>query len=94
MSTTTLRLPPDLRDRVARLAEESGTTPHSFMLEAIAERVTSEELRHEFVTEGENRLANMLASGLGFDWGDMRDYLGERAAGRAQPAPQVKRWRG
>jgi predicted DNA-binding protein len=94
MSTTTLRLPPDLRDRVARLAEESGTTAHSFMLEAIAERVTSEELRHEFLNDGSDRLANMLTNGLGIDWADMRDYLGERAAGHAPAAPKVKRWRG
>ncbi|MDR5784377.1 CopG family transcriptional regulator [Caballeronia sp. LZ065] len=94
MSTTTLRLPSDLRDRVARLAEESGTTAHSFMLAAIAERVTSEELRHKFLSEGNDRLANMLTSGLGIDWADMRDYLGERAAGHAQAVPKVKRWRG
>jgi predicted DNA-binding protein len=93
MSTTTLRLPPDLRDRVTRLAEESGTTAHSFMLEAIAERVTSEELRQAFLNEGNERLAHMLASGLGIEWADMRDYLGERAAGHAEAAPKVKRWR-
>jgi predicted DNA-binding protein len=39
MSTTTLRLPAELRDRIASLAEELGTTVHSFMLEAIANRV-------------------------------------------------------
>ncbi|HEX7935590.1 MAG TPA: CopG family transcriptional regulator [Paraburkholderia sp.] len=94
MSTTTLRLPPDLRDRVTRLAEESGTTAHSFMLEAIAERVACEELRHQFLNEGNGRLANMLANGLGIDWADMRDYLGERGAGHTPAAPKVKRWRG
>lgn len=93
MSTTTLRLPPDLRDRVSRLAEESGTTAHSFMLEAIAERVTSEELRRAFLNEGNERLANMLTSGLGIEWADMRDYLGERAAGHAEATPKVGKWR-
>jgi predicted transcriptional regulator len=93
MSTTTLRLPPDLRDRVTRLAEESGTTAHSFMLEAIAERVTSEELRREFLNEGNDRLASMLENGLGIEWADMRDYLGQRAAGRDPGTPKVKRWR-
>jgi hypothetical protein len=32
-------------------AIESGTTAHSFVLEAIAERVTSEELRQAFLNE-------------------------------------------
>ncbi|CAD6557159.1 hypothetical protein LMG28727_06297 [Paraburkholderia kirstenboschensis] len=93
MSTTTLRLPPELRDRIWTLAEESGSTGHSFMLEAIAERVTSEELRREFLTEGNERQATMLENGLGIEWADMRDYLGQRAEGRDPGAPKAKRWR-
>jgi hypothetical protein len=93
MSTTTLRLPQDLRDRISRLAEQSGTTAHSFMLEAIAERVASEELRRKFLGEGNDRLAGVLESGLGIEWGDMRDYLEQRAAGRDPEAPKVKKWR-
>ena len=93
MSTTTLRLPPDLRDRVSKLAEESGTTAHGFMLEAIIERVASEELRREFLKEGNDRLANMLENGRGVEWADMRDYLSEKAAGRDPGRPKVKRWR-
>ncbi|WP_168788887.1 CopG family ribbon-helix-helix protein [Paraburkholderia aromaticivorans] len=93
MSTTTLRLPQDLRDRISRLTEQSGTTAHSFMLEAIAERVANEELRRKFLGEGNDRLASMLESGLGIEWGDMRDYLGQRAAGRDPEAPKVKKWR-
>ncbi|MPW23250.1 CopG family transcriptional regulator [Paraburkholderia sp. CNPSo 3157] len=93
MSTTTLRLPPDLRDRVSKLAEQSGTTAHSFMLEAIAERVANEELRREFLEEGDNRIANMLEMGVGIEWADMRGYLRERAANRAAELPKVKKWR-
>jgi hypothetical protein len=94
MSATTLRLPAELRERISRLAEESGTTVHNFMLEAIAERVAREELRRGFVNESNNRLANMLANGFGIDWADMRDYLGERAAGDNPSFPEAKRWRG
>jgi predicted transcriptional regulator len=93
MSTTTLRLPPDLRDRVSRLAQQSGTTAHSFMLDAIAERVANEELRQAFLDEGNARLAKMLQAGEGLDWNDMRDYLRERAAGDNPAAPQARRWR-
>jgi hypothetical protein len=94
MSTTTLRLSPDLRDRVSKLAEESGTTAHSFMLDAIAERVANEELRREFLNDGNARLADLLSSGSGIEWADMREHLRERAAGLATASPKVKRWRG
>jgi len=93
MSTTTLRLPPELRDRVSRLAQQSGTTPHSFMLDAIAERVATEELRRAFLDEVNARFAQMLEYDVGLEWHEMRDYLRERAAGHEPPLPQAKRWR-
>lgn len=37
MSTTTIRLPEELKVRIARAAEQAGTTAHHFILEAIAE---------------------------------------------------------
>ena len=93
MSTTTLRLPPELRDRVSRLAEQSGTTAHSFMLDAIAERVANEELRQALLEEGSARFATMLKTGQGLDWAEMRQYLRERAAGHEPALPKAKRWR-
>ena len=38
MSTTTIRLPKDLKERLVRAADRAGTTPHGFILEAIAEK--------------------------------------------------------
>ena len=38
MSTTTLRLPEELKVRIAKLAEESSKTSPSLMLEAIAQK--------------------------------------------------------
>ena len=37
MSTTTIRLPDELRARVESVATASGSTAHAFMLEAIAD---------------------------------------------------------
>jgi len=93
MSTTTLRLPPDLRDRVSKLAEQSGKTSHSFMLEAIAERVANEELRRGFLNDGNVRLANMLDAGIGIEWTEMREYLRHRTAETVAAPPKVKKWR-
>ena len=45
MSTTTIRLPQDLKERVARAAQRAGTTAHSFILEAIAEKAEQDERR-------------------------------------------------
>ena len=48
MSTTTIRLPKDLKARVAKAAERAGTTAHSFILEAIAEKADQAERRADF----------------------------------------------
>src|SRR3546814_4125412 len=38
MSTTTIRLPDELKARIAEAAKRAGTTSHNFILEAIAEK--------------------------------------------------------
>ena len=43
MSTTTLRLPDELKARIAEVAKQAGVTPHHFMLEAVAEKTVQAE---------------------------------------------------
>ena len=38
MSTTTIRLPEELKARVAEAARKAGASTHSFILEAITEK--------------------------------------------------------
>ena len=87
MSTTTIRLPEDLKARIAGAAERAGKTTHSFILEAIAEKAEKEELRAGFDEEADTRFANIVASGKTVAWGDMRRYLEQRVAGRPSPRP-------
>lgn len=91
MSTTTIRLPKDLRERIARAAERAGTTPHGFILEAIAEKADLEERRMEFLDAAGQRYAAIAASGKALPWREMRRYLERRIggsrAGRPKPRP-------
>lgn len=91
MSTTTIRLPQDLKDRIARAAERAGTTAHSFILEAIAEKAEQEERREEFQTTAERRYAEIVASGKTVPWKEMRRYLECRLARNkvARPKPRT-----
>ncbi|MET0009198.1 MAG: ribbon-helix-helix protein, CopG family [Candidatus Thiodiazotropha sp. 6PLUC4] len=45
MSTTTIRLPTELKDRLAKVAKNLGSTSHALILDAIAERIDAEEHR-------------------------------------------------
>ena len=91
MSTTTIRLPQELKDRVARAAERAGSTAHSFILEAIAEKAEQEERQGEFQETAEQRYAGILASGKTVSWNVMRRYLERRLTGNkiARPKPRT-----
>jgi predicted transcriptional regulator len=91
MSTTTIRLPKELKDKVARAAEHVGKTPHGFILEAIAEKADLEERRAEFVETAEQRYAGIAASGKTISWSEMRPYLERRIAGERSNRPKPRR---
>jgi predicted transcriptional regulator len=91
MSTTTIRLPQDLKERIARAAKRTGSTAHSFILEAIAEKTDQEERRGEFQDTAEQRYAEILTSGKTVPWREMRRYLQRRLTDNkiARPKPRA-----
>jgi predicted transcriptional regulator len=92
-TTTTIRLPDDLKARIANAAERAGKTTHSFILEAIAEKAELEEQRADFDAEAEARFAKIVESGKTIPWTDMRHYLEERLAGKQTKPPLAKKKR-
>jgi len=91
MPTTTIRLPEDLKNRVAAAAKRSGTTTHGFILEAIAEKAKLEELRADFDAVAEDRYARIAASGKTIPWQEMRGYLEDRLAGKEVKRPAARK---
>ena len=91
MPTTTIRLPKDLKDRIAHAAERAGTTAHAFIIDAIAERVDEEERRNDFHDTAERRYAEIVTSGMTIPWSEMRTYLENRLAGRKTSRPKSRK---
>jgi predicted transcriptional regulator len=91
MSTTTIRLPQQLKERVARAARRTGATAHGFILEAIAEKAEHEEQRAEFMDTAEQRYAEIIASGKTVSWKEMRRYLKRRLAGVKAARPRSRK---
>lgn len=90
MSTTTIRLPVELKARVAEAARRSGTTAHGFILAAIAEKTDADLRRAEFEQVAEARYESIVAEGKTIPWGEMRRFMRARAAGKKarKPAPR------
>jgi predicted transcriptional regulator len=91
VSTTTIRLPEDMKARVAAAAEREGTTSHNFILEAIAEKTQAAERRADFADVAEQRYAGIAASGKTIPWPDMRRYLEDRVAGKKARRPAARK---
>lgn len=91
MSTTTIRLPDDLKARIAAAAKQVGTTTHAFILEAIAEKAEQAERRADFDAVAEARYADIVASGKTIPWQEMRSYLEARVAGKAAKRPAARK---
>lgn len=87
MSTTTIRIPDELKARLSRIAEQEGTSTHGLILDAIAEKADALERRQAFHAEAQERLADMLETGMGIPWEDMKRYLNARIAGEDPPLP-------
>ena len=91
MSTTTIRLPEELKARVAAAAKRSGMSSHGFILEAIAEKTEQENLRADFDALAEDRYSCIVASGKTIRWEEMRGYLEARVAGKAAKRPASRK---
>ena len=91
MTTTTIRLPEGLKAKIARAAKRAGTTSHSFILEAIAEKADEAERRADFHEVADKRYASLVASGKTLPWEKMRSYLEKRIAGKTGARPVAKK---
>lgn len=91
MNLTTIRLPEELKARVAAAAKRAGTSTHGFILQAIAEKTAQEGKRADFDAVAEERYARIVSSGKTVPWQEMRGYLEDRLAGKKVKRPTVKK---
>lgn len=91
MSTTTIRIPDELKARLSRIAEQEGTSTHGLILEAIAEKADALERRQAFHEEARERHEHFIATGESIPWEEMRDYLRRRVRGEDVQPPVARR---
>ena len=92
MGTTTLRLPSELKSRVAEVAERVGLSAHSFMLQAVEEKTAKIEQETAFSELADERYQQLLADGEVLAWDEVKSYLKERVQNNVaeQPASYKK----
>ena len=91
MSTTTLRLPADVKERIERLAAAAGKTPHAFMVEALADSTHMLEQQRAFNAEVARRWAKFKRTGEHHTLEDVRSYFLAKARGENPPRLPLRR---
>jgi predicted transcriptional regulator len=91
MSTTTIRLPEELKKRVRLAAARSGATTHGFILQAIAEKTEQEAVRQDFTETANQRYASIVASGETIPWSEVRRYLEQSMEGKRPSRPAARK---
>jgi predicted transcriptional regulator len=86
---TTIKLPDDLKERIAPLADAAGKTPHAWMIEALERQADLAEAREAFIHDAEASATEVDAGGALYAAEDVASYLYARAAGK-RPAARPK----
>ncbi len=94
MSTTSLKLSDELKQRAIDAAEKMGVSPHAFMIHAIDQAATAAERRASFVGDAQAARQQMLATGKGYDASEVHAYLKARLSGDKPAKPKARSWRG
>lgn len=93
MSTTSLKLPDELKQRAIVAAEQQGVSPHAFMVSAIEQAAKANEARQSFVNRALAARDDMLSTGEGYAGDEVHTYIRSRLAGQNPERPSLKKWR-
>ena len=93
MVPTTLKLPDELKKRVAALVKGTGKSAHAFMVDAIEQQTSLAERRNAFVTDAKRAQEEMNRAGKGYPAEEVHAYMNARSEGKKASRPRAKRWR-
>ena len=94
MSTTSLKLSDDLKQRAISAATSQGVSTHAFMVNAIEFAATAAEYRANFISDAHSAREQMLSTGKGYDSEDVHAYIQARIQGGNPTKPRTRSWRG
>lgn len=92
MSTTSLKLPQDVKQLAMTAAKHQGISPHAFMVGAIRAAATNAEKRQQFVAGAVAARAEAVESGEGYAAEDVHAYLRAKARGQPVGKPKATAW--
>lgn len=87
-ATTTLKLPEELKARIASAAQASGKSPHAFMVEALEAQARLAEMRQSFMDDAIASAAEADVGGALYAMEDVQTYILARTSGKVAKRPK------
>jgi predicted transcriptional regulator len=87
-TTTSLKLPEDLKARITSIAQLTGKAPHAFMIEALENQAYLAEMRQSFLNDANASAADVDAGGALYAMEDVQKYILSRTTGKATKRPK------
>ncbi len=90
MSTTSIKLPDDIKQKANAAALDLGITPHAFMVEAIRKATLAAEKQTAFIAEAQAARTATLQSGVGYAATDVHAHLRKRISEKIDAGKKKK----
>ncbi|MGQ0510646.1 MAG: CopG family ribbon-helix-helix protein [Betaproteobacteria bacterium] len=90
--STSIKLPEDLKQRIARVVKGTEQSAHAFMVEAIRAETERAERRRRFHADALAAGASFHRTGLGYALSDVAAHYRARLQGRKLRKPKPKLW--
>jgi len=94
MSTTSLKIPDEVKQLAVAAAQQQGVSAHAFMVDAIRVMATAADQRARFVADATASRNEALQSGRGYTAAEVGAYLKQKVQGKSPVKPRAKPWRG
>ena len=90
-ATTTLKLPEELKARIASAAQASGKAPHAYMIEALSIQTTLSERRQAFIASAMKAEQEVADYGLVYEADEVFGYLRAKVDGKKIKWPKARK---
>ena len=90
-STTTLKLPEELKARIVAAAQATGKAPHALMIDALSTQMTLFERRQAFIASALKAEQEVAEYGLVYEADDVFNYLQAKLDGKKTKWPKAKK---
>lgn len=89
---TSIKLPEELKQRVARVVKGTEQSVHAFMVEAIKQETERAEKRRRFHADALAARAEFQRTGLGYALSEVHAHYRARLQGRRSRKPRPRLW--